>query len=39
MFTAPFLSFLIYGALIWCGLSAAGLTAMLIHDLLGGRSW
>lgn len=38
-FSSDALSLLIYGALIWCALSAAGLSAMLLIDLMKGQSW
>ena len=38
-FSEGFLSVLIYGSLIWCGLSALGLAAMLIRDDKSGEIW
>lgn len=39
MFSAGFLTFLVYGSLIWCALSAIALATMLLRDLLRGESW
>lgn len=39
MFSANFLTLLVYGSLIWCALSAIALGAMLLRDLLRGESW
>jgi len=39
MFSAGFLTILVYGALIWCTVSAIALLALLIRDLLHGTSW
>ena len=38
-FSADFLGVLIYGALAWCGLTAAGLAALLVRDFRNGRIW
>lgn len=38
-FSAGFLAFIIYGALIWTGLAAFGLTALLARDLSKGDVW
>ena len=38
-FSASFLSVLIYGSLILCAVSAIGLTAFLVKDLLKGEVW
>ena len=38
-FSAGFLSFLVYGSLIWCGASALGLGALLVRDIVRGESW
>lgn len=39
MFSPAFLAFLIYGALLWCAVSSLALLAMLVRDLLQGRTW
>lgn len=39
MFSANFLTLLVYGSLIWCALSAIALGAMSLRDLLRGESW
>lgn len=39
MFSAAFLSLLVYGALVWCAVSAAALIGLLVRDLLRGTSW
>jgi len=39
MFSADFLTMLVYGSLIWCTLSAIALGVMLLRDLLRGESW
>lgn len=39
MFSAGFLTMLVYSSLIWCALSAVALGAMLLRDLLRGESW
>lgn len=38
-FSAGFLSFIIYGALIWCALAALALAALLIRDMTKGDIW
>ncbi|WP_281276777.1 hypothetical protein [Alteraurantiacibacter aquimixticola] len=38
-FSSGFLTLLVYGSLVWCAISALGLAAMLIKDLLRGESW
>ncbi|MEZ5743428.1 MAG: hypothetical protein R3D89_06805 [Sphingomonadaceae bacterium] len=38
-FSSGFLSILVYGALIWCALSAIGLGALLVRDMSRGESW
>ncbi len=38
-FSSGFLTILVYVSLVWCAISAIGLTAMLIKDLLRGESW
>ena len=38
-FSAPFLSVIVYGALIWCALTALGLAGLLIRDFVKGRIW
>ena len=38
-FSAQFLEVLIYGALIWCALTAIGLGALLIRDASSGSIW
>lgn len=38
-FSATFLETIVYGALVWCGLSALGLGAMLVRDIARGESW
>ena len=39
MFSAAFLTALVYIALIWCALSSVGLLAMLLRDIAKGESW
>jgi len=39
MFSAEFLSLLVYGSLGWCALSALALITMLIRDLSRGVTW
>lgn len=39
IFSQEFLSFLIYGSLVWCGVSALGLGAMLVRDGKSGEIW
>jgi len=38
-FTGGFLTLLIYGALIWCALSAIGLASYLARDVARGEVW
>ncbi len=38
-FSSGFLTFLVYGALIWCAISSLALGAMLVRDLMRGESW
>ncbi|WP_268872977.1 hypothetical protein [Croceicoccus estronivorus] len=38
-FSPGFLGLLVYGSLIWCALSAIGLTAFLVRDLMRGEVW
>ncbi|MBB3991819.1 hypothetical protein [Croceicoccus naphthovorans] len=38
-FSAGFLEILIYGSLIWCGVSALALAAMLVRDGKAGDIW
>lgn len=38
-FSTGFLGFIVYGALIWCAISALGLAALLIRDLSKGDVW
>lgn len=38
-FSGGFLAVIIYGALIWCALTASGLVALLVKDLLRGETW
>jgi hypothetical protein len=39
MFSSGFLTVLVYGALVWCAISSVALLAMLVRDLLQGRTW
>jgi len=39
MFTAQFLSLLVYGSLGWCALSALALLVMLVRDFARGAIW
>ncbi len=39
IFPADFLTFIIYGALGWCALSALGLAGILIRDIACGEAW
>jgi len=39
MFSASFFSVLVYGALIWCALSAVALAVLLWRDISSGNSW
>lgn len=39
MFSAAFLTFLVYLALTWCAVASAALLAMLVRDILQGTSW
>ncbi len=39
IFSSEFLTFLVYGSLIWCAISATALAVMLLKDLLRGESW
>lgn len=38
-FSQEFLTVLIYGSLIWCGLSALALAVMLVRDGKAGEIW
>lgn len=38
-FSPGFLGFLVYGALVWCALSALGLSFFLVRDLMRGEVW
>lgn len=38
-FSAEFLAILIYGALIWCAVTALGLGSLLIRDAAKGHIW
>lgn len=38
-FSTGFLNLLIYGSLVWCAVSAIGLSAYLVRDLLKGEVW
>ncbi len=38
-FSATFLGIIVYGALIWCALTAVGLGALLIRDIAKGDTW
>jgi len=38
-FSAGFLEFIIYAALIWCSLTGLGLAVLLIRDLAKGNIW
>lgn len=38
-FSTGFLGFLIYGSLVWCAISAIGLSAFLVKDLVRGEVW
>ena len=38
-FSTGFLSILIYGALAWCAVTAAGLGWLLVRDLVRGEIW
>jgi uncharacterized protein YuzB (UPF0349 family) len=39
MFSSGFLTVLVYGALIWCAISSIALLALLVRDLLHGKTW
>ncbi len=39
MFSADFLTVLVYGSLIWCTVSAGALLTMLVRDIAKGESW
>ena len=39
MFSAGFLTVLIYAALVWCAVSALVLGTMLLRDMLKGETW
>lgn len=38
-FSAPFMTVLVYGALIWCAISAIGLGSILVRDIIRGEAW
>lgn len=38
-FSQGFLEVLIYGSLVWCGVSALALAAMLVRDGKSGEIW
>lgn len=39
MFSPAFMSILVYGALVWCAISAIGLVVFLGRDFLNGEVW
>jgi hypothetical protein len=39
MFSSQLLTFLVYGALIWCAVSSVALLGMLVRDLTQGKTW
>jgi uncharacterized protein YuzB (UPF0349 family) len=39
MFSSGFLTVLVYGALVWCAISSVALLAMLVRDLMQGKTW
>lgn len=39
MFSETFLEFLSIGALVWTGVGALALVALLFRDWIGGRLW
>ena len=38
-FSSEFLGFIVYGALICCGLTAIGLGTLLVRDITEGNIW
>lgn len=39
MFSAGFLTALVYLSLAWCAISAIGLSLLLLRDIVRGQSW
>ncbi|WP_268740393.1 hypothetical protein [Novosphingobium beihaiensis] len=39
MFSAGFLSVLVYGSLAWCAVTALGLGTLLVRDIVRGETW
>jgi hypothetical protein len=38
-FSTTFLSVIVYGSLAWCAITAVGLGALLLRDIVRGEIW